>query len=106
VREGEPFVAWIRDYCAAGMDLVCDALASFPRVRLAPRPSAGMYVLFEVEGRRDSRAACLEILDRTGVGLAPGAFFGPGSESLLRACICRSPESLGEAMRRLAPALS
>ena len=72
------------------------------RVRLGPRPKAGMYVFFEVDGMPDARAACREILDRTKVGLAPGTFFGPGSETFLRACISREPASLGEAMARLA----
>jgi aspartate/methionine/tyrosine aminotransferase len=101
VREGEPFVAFMRDYCEAGMAIVCDALESFGRVRLGPRPVAGMYAFFEVDGMPDSRAACLTILERARVGLAPGAFFGPGSEGFLRACVCRSPLDLREAMGRL-----
>jgi aspartate/methionine/tyrosine aminotransferase len=101
VREGEPFVARMRDYCEAGMEIVCDALDSFGRVRLGPRPTAGMYAFFEVDGMPDSRAACLTILEQTRVGLAPGAFFGAGSEGFLRACVCRSPTDLREAMGRL-----
>jgi len=105
IRDGEPFVAWMRGYCEAGMEIVCAALKRFGRVRPGPRPRAGMYAFFEIDGMADSRAACLEILGKTGVGLASGAFFGPGSESFLRACVCRKPEALTEAMARLAPAL-
>ena len=47
------------------------------------------------------RAACLGILAATNVGLAPGVFFGPGSETFLRACVCRAPEVLIEAIGRL-----
>ena len=65
-----------------------------------------MYAFFEVDGMPDSRQACLDILAATRVGLAPGIFFGPGSESFLRACVCRKPEVLAEAMERLSPALS
>jgi aspartate aminotransferase len=101
VREGEPFVAYMREYCEAGMAIVCDALERFARVRLGPRPTAGMYAFFEVDGMPDSRQACLTILERCRVGLAPGAFFGPGSEGFLRACVCRSPADLREAVRRL-----
>ena len=101
VREGEPFVAFMREYCEAGMAIVCDALESFGRVRLGPRPVAGMYAFFEVDGMPDSRQACLAILEQTRVGLAPGAFFGPGSEGFLRACVCRSPADLRQAMERL-----
>ena len=106
IREGEPFVASMRAYCEAGMDIVCDALERSPRVRMGPRPKAGMYAFFEVDGRPDARQACLDILAATGVGLAPGIFFGPGSESFLRACVCRAPDVLRQAMQRLAPALA
>ena len=106
VRDGEPFVAHVRDYCEAGVGIVCDVLERFPRVRMGPRPTAGMYVLFEVDGMADSREACLSILRQTQVGLAPGYFFGPGSNGFLRLCVCRAPAVLGEAMARLEPALS
>jgi aspartate/methionine/tyrosine aminotransferase len=101
VREGEPFVGFMRGYCEAGMRIVCDALETFGRVRLGPRPVAGMYAFFEVDGMPDFRQACLDILGKTRVGLAPGAFFGPASEGFLRACVCRSPADLREAMGRL-----
>jgi aspartate/methionine/tyrosine aminotransferase len=65
-----------------------------------------MYAFFEIDGRPDARQACLDILAATGVGLAPGIFFGPGSESFLRACVCRAPDVLRQAMQRLAPALA
>ncbi len=101
VRDGEPFVAFIRAYCEAGMAIVCDALEGFGRVRLGPRPAAGMYAYFEVDGMPNSRAACLEILEKTRVGLAPGAFFGPGSEGFLRVCVARCEGDLRKAMGRL-----
>jgi aspartate/methionine/tyrosine aminotransferase len=88
------------------MGIVCDALERLPRVRMGPRPQAGMYAYFEVDGMPDSRQACLDLLAKTRVGLAPGIFFGPGSETFLRACVCRKPEVLTEAMARLAEALA
>ncbi|HEY3887853.1 MAG TPA: pyridoxal phosphate-dependent aminotransferase [Caulobacteraceae bacterium] len=106
IRDGEPFVASMRAYCQAGMSIVCGALERSPRVRLGPRPTAGMYAFFEVDGMPDARQACLDILAATGVGLAPGVFFGPGSEGFLRACVCRAPDVLSQAMQRLAPALA
>src|SRR5580698_2771701 len=106
IREGEPFVAWMRQYCETGMGVVCDALERLPRVRMGPRPQAGMYAFFEVDGMPDARQACLDILAAIRVGLAPGTFFGPGSEGYLRACVCRAPDVLSQAMERLAPALS
>jgi aspartate/methionine/tyrosine aminotransferase len=105
IEQGEPFIEYIRGYCERGMGIACDALERMGRVRLGPRPVAGMYAFFEVDGMPDARAACREILEKTKVGLAPGTFFGPGSEGFLRACISREPESLGLAMERLAGVL-
>ena len=105
ITKGEPFVTFVRDYCEQGMNLVCDALDGFGRVRMGPRPRAGMYAFFEVDGMPDSRQACLDILAQTRVGLAPGIFFGPGSETFLRLCVARAPKVLGEAMARLETAL-
>lgn len=105
VRQGEEFVAFMNRYCAEGAAIVCSALEQMPRVRMGVRPNAAMYVFFEIEGMADSKAACLDILARTNVGLAPGIFFGPGSQSFLRICYCRSPALLQEAMARLAKVL-
>jgi aspartate aminotransferase len=101
LRDGEPFVASMRAYCEAGMTLVCDVLQRWPRVRLAIRPRAGMYAFFEVDGLPDARAACLQILQQARVGLAPGGFFGPGSDGFLRLCVARDQAQLTEAMTRL-----
>lgn len=106
IAEGEAFVEWMNGYCAAGMEIVCSAFETMGRVRMGPRPRAAMYVFFQIDGMPDSRAACLDVLERARVGLAPGYFFGNGSDSFLRVCVCRSPEALGEAMERLRPILS
>jgi len=105
IRDGEDFVGWMNRYCEAGEAIVGPALASMGRVRLARRPEAAMYIFFEIDGMPDSRAACVEVLERTRVGLAPGMFFGRGSESFLRICFCRSPAILAQAMERLRPLL-
>jgi aspartate aminotransferase len=106
IQHGEAFVAQMNAYCEAGMQLVCAELETMSRVRLATRPSAAMYVFFEIEGLTDSRAACIEVLEKTRVGLAPGYFFGRGSESFMRICYCRSPDALADAMNRLRPFLN
>jgi len=101
IREGEPFVAWMRGYCEAGMGIVCDALEQLPRVRMGPRPQAGMYAYFEVDGMPDSRQACLDILAKTSVGLAPGVAFGAGGEGSVRICYAASLDVLEPALQRL-----
>jgi aspartate/methionine/tyrosine aminotransferase len=106
VTRGEPFVDQVRAYCEQGMGIVCDALGQMARVRLGPRPAAGMYVFLAVDGMTDSRAACLEILARTSVGVAPGYFFGPGADGYLRICVARAPSTLVPAMEKLSAALA
>lgn len=101
IRRGEPFIATMNAYCADGCEIVCSAMESMSRVRMAARPTAGMYVFFEIDGMPESKAACLEILAKTNVGLAPGMFFGPGSKSFVRICFCRQPTVLHDAMQRL-----
>ena len=102
LEQGEPFVAFIRDYCAKGMAAACEVLEQVPRVRFGPRPTAGMYVFFTVDGMNDSRAACRDILAATRVGLAPGALFGAHSEGFLRACVSREAAGLRAAVARVA----
>lgn len=93
------------EYCRKGMEIVCDALDDTPRVILRRRPTAAMYAFFEIDGMTDSKKACLDILRSSNVGLAPGYFFGEGSQQFLRLCYCRSPEQLQIAMERLTTAL-
>ncbi len=106
LRDGEDFVKFMGDYSRSGMEIVCDALDEIPRVILHQRPNAAMYAFFEIDGMEDSRQSCLDILERTKVGLAPGYFFGKGSEKFFRLCYCRSPEQLHIAMERLKAALT
>ena len=84
VREGEPFVAFMRGYCETGMAIVCDAAGE-----LRPRPpgsAAHRWNVRLLRSRRHARFApgLPDILEHTRVGLAPGAFFGPGSEGFSR----------------------
>ena len=102
IGEGEPFVETVVERCRRGRDIVCDALENLPKVKGLWRPEGAMYVYFRVEGMADSRAACGDILECTGVGLAPGFAFG--DEDFLRICTCNDPARLGEAMERLRPA--
>lgn len=104
LEEGEPFIASAVARYRTGRDLVCRRLTAHPRVRIAP-PEATFYAFFAVEGMTDSLAFAKELLCTTGVGLAPGAAFGPGGEGHLRLCFASSPETLVRALDRLEGAL-
>jgi aspartate/methionine/tyrosine aminotransferase len=105
LRDGEPFVAEMVERCRIGGELVFQRLSALPRVRIA-RPGGAFYAFFAVEGLDDSLGFAKDLLHRTGVGLAPGAAFGPGGEGHLRLCFASSAERLAEAMDRLVPVLS
>ncbi len=102
LNEGEPFVAEMRQRCHDGLQLAYDRLGQNPAYQLPPMPRGGMYAFFAVEGRADSHAACLDILQRAKVGLAPGALFGTTARAHLRMCIARDPAQLSDALDRLA----
>ncbi|MFQ5535319.1 MAG: pyridoxal phosphate-dependent aminotransferase [Sphingomonadales bacterium] len=101
LRDGEEFVARVRERCRTGRDIVCAALEAMPRAQLLARPKGAMYVYFQVQGFEDSHAFCTEAIEKTGVGLAPGTNFGPGSEQFVRLCCFRAADQLAQAMSRL-----
>jgi aspartate aminotransferase len=84
--DGDPFIEEVRAYCAAGREIVCDAL-------------------FSVEGAPDCNALAKQIIDEAGVGLAPGSAFGAGGAGYIRLCFASSAPRLEEAMERLRPVL-
>ena len=101
LTDGEEFLASQVERARRGRDVICNALRSTGRVRLA-EPDGGFYVFFAVEGEDDTRALALRLIDEAGVGLAPGAAFGAPGAAFLRLCFARDPKVLEEAARRLA----
>jgi len=79
-------------------------LAELPRVSL-PARQATFYAFFTVEGMGDSDSVALEVLRKTGVGLAPGAAFGPQGEGYLRLCFAVELDLLERALRQMRPLL-
>jgi aspartate/methionine/tyrosine aminotransferase len=66
-----------------------------------------MYAFFRVGGAGDSLALAKRLVTESGLGLAPGAAFGPEGEGWLRWCFAsRDPARLDEGLRRLARGLS
>ena len=104
IEQGEPFIQEsLRRYRAA-RDYLVERLEEFPRVKF-PTPDAAFYAFFSVEGIEDSYAFAEEALAETGVGLAPGAAFGPEGGSYLRICYAADVALLEQALDRLRPML-
>ncbi|MEO3432551.1 pyridoxal phosphate-dependent aminotransferase [Inquilinus sp. CAU 1745] len=104
LNDGDPTVDALVERCRKGREIVCSRLETLPNIRLT-RPAGAFYLLFGVEGETDSIALAKSLIDRAGVGLAPGSAFGEGGEGYLRLCFAGSHAHLEKAMDRLVPAL-
>jgi aspartate aminotransferase len=102
---GEAFVASVRAELAAARDHVLGALRAMPGVE-APQPDGGFYAFFRIEGCADSMATCKRLVAEAGLGLAPGAAFGPEGEGWFRWCFAARPEKNAAGLERLASFLA
>jgi aspartate/methionine/tyrosine aminotransferase len=101
----DDFVPALVERLRACRDVLVDGLAALPGVTVA-RPAGGLYAFFHVAGQDDSLAFARRLVAEHGLGLAPGAAFGPEGEGWLRWCFAsRDVERLREGLRRLQGAL-
>ena len=90
---------------SAARDLFCNALTGTNRV-VTQKPDGAFYAFFRIDGISDTKAAAIDIVDRAGVGLAPGTAFGKGGETFFRACFLRRLDHIEDAACRLADYIS
>ncbi len=88
----DTFVPQLVARLRAGRDALCPALAALPGV-LSATPDGGMYAWFRVPGADDSLAFAKHLVAAHGLGLAPGAAFGPEGEGWLRWCFASQDAS-------------
>jgi aspartate/methionine/tyrosine aminotransferase len=98
--QGDDFVAANIAKAGRSRDILCDALIATNHVETL-KPDGAIYAFLKIDGVADSRRAALDIVDKTGVGLAPGTAFGPGGKLFLRACFLRDPTQVAIAAERL-----
>ncbi|MES5044816.1 pyridoxal phosphate-dependent aminotransferase [Rhizobium nepotum] len=98
---GDGFIRENYERALTSRDILCDTLIATNRVETL-KPDGALYAFLKVDGVTDSRATALDIVDKTGVGLAPGTAFGEGGELFLRACFLRNPKQIEDAADRLA----
>ena len=105
LEHAREIVPGIRAHLHACRDRLVAGLQRLPRVQVAP-PPGGMYAFLRVEGEGDSLALAKSLVARHGLGLAPGAAFGPEGEGWLRWCFAsRDLARLDAGLERLADAL-
>lgn len=98
--DGDDFVRANIDKATRARDLLCDALIATDRVETL-KPDGAIYAFLKIDGVQDARRAALDIVDKTGVGLAPGTAFGEGGSLFMRACFLRDTAQVAEAAERL-----
>ena len=78
-------------------DALCDGLESIGWER--PNAHGSMFVWARLpHGRTNSMAFCLELMEKAGVIVTPGASFGPGGEGFVRMALVLPPEGLRRAV--------
>lgn len=84
-------------------DTLCDGLESIGWER--PNAHGSMFVWAKLPGgRTDSAAFVLELMERAGVIVTPGASFGPSGEGYVRMALVMPPEQLREVVAAIAAA--
>ncbi|TCV73649.1 aspartate/methionine/tyrosine aminotransferase [Neorhizobium sp. R1-B] len=98
--EGDDFVRTNIERARISRDILCDALIATNRVETR-KPDGALYAFLKIDGVTDSREEAFRIVDKTGVGMAPGTAFGPGGQGFMRACYLRDPLQIEDAANRL-----
>ena len=104
LQSGEAFIRAASDRYRAALSVVERAFGDLPRVSF-PRPQAAFYAFFAVDGVADSYEFAEKALHQCGVGLAPGAAFGPQGEGYLRLCFAADEALIERALAQLKPLL-
>jgi aspartate/methionine/tyrosine aminotransferase len=104
LEHGEPVIARSLQRYRAARDFLLSELKSIARVSAAT-PAGTMYAFFGIEGMMDSLAFCKRLVREHGLGLAPGAAFGPQGEGYVRWCFAADEAKLADGVARLRRAL-
>ena len=100
IEQGEPVVAATLARYTKAREVLCQLLESIDGVN-AVRPDGAMYVFFAIDAAADSLAFCKSLVEKVGLGLAPGAAFGAEGEGYVRWCLASSVERLEDGVARL-----
>lgn len=100
LEQGDDFIRTNIERARKSRDILCDALIATNRVETL-KPEGALYAFLKIDGVTDSREEAFRIVDKTGVGLAPGTAFGPGGQGFMRACFLRDPLQVEDAANRL-----
>ena len=105
VAHGDAVIGHTLERFRKARDFLVAELKKTPGIHVA-LPSGAMYAFFRVAGMSDSLGFCKRLVREQGLGLAPGAAFGPEGEGYVRWCFAADEERLAEGVRRLRRALA
>lgn len=105
LQQGEPEVDRLRAALRASREQLVAGLRALPGT-IVPEAGGAMYVFFRIAGEDDSLALAKRLVAEAGLGLAPGAAFGPEGEGWLRWCHAVAPAKLDDGLHRLASFLT
>lgn len=105
LQQGEDEVARARGHLRHTRQVLVGGLTALPGT-IVPDAGGAMYVFFRIEGQSDSIALAKRLVAEAGLGLAPGAAFGPEGEGWLRWCHAVAEPRLVEGIDRLSAFLA
>ncbi|RPI46794.1 MAG: pyridoxal phosphate-dependent aminotransferase [Betaproteobacteria bacterium] len=100
LTHGEPVIERTLARFRRARDFLIRELNAIDGVQAALPPGA-MYAFFRVRAVRDSLAFCKRMVAEAGLGLAPGAAFGPEGEGFIRWCFAADEARLADGIERL-----
>ena len=100
LRDGEPYVAELREHYRQRRDQVTATLSNLPGVSL-PNPQGAFYAFPKFDDSTDSAAFTAALLRDTGLALAPGVGFGRDGEGYIRVCFASTEATVSDALARL-----
>ena len=101
LAQGDAPIETLRLEMQAARDRVLAGLSDLSGVETTTA-DGGLYVLFRIPGQTDSVALAKRLIAEAGLGLAPGAAFGPESEGWLRWCFATTDVAIDDGLARLA----
>ena len=101
LQVGEGEVARLRAHLRRTREVLVDGLGALPGT-VVPEAGGAMYVFFRIEGQGDTIELAKRLVAEAGLGLAPGAAFGPEGAGWLRWCHAVAEPRLVEGIERLA----
>jgi len=100
LRDGEPYIAELREHYRQRRDQVTATLSNLPGVSL-PDPQGAFYAFPKFDASTDSAAFTAALLRETGLALAPGVGFGRDGEGYIRVCFASTEATVSDALTRL-----